>query len=99
MRFEIGAALLAAMALAGCTGPQGNPNGQPYATDTGGMVAVSPQAIGTVAYDPYGKAPSFADMDIGSPAINPSSVPTMSLTPPGAPAPQRMPPRPGSMQR
>ena len=99
MRFEIGAALLAAMALAGCTGPQGNPNGQPYATDTGGTIAVSPQAVGTVAYDPYGKAPSFADMDIGSAAIMPSSAPPMYVTPPSAPAPQRMPPRPGPTQR
>ncbi len=96
MKFEIGAALLAAMALAGCTGQQGNPNGQPYATDASGMVAVSPQAVGTVAYDPYGKAPSFADMDIGSVAITPSSTPPMNFTPQAAPpAPQR----PDSMSR
>ena len=30
-------------------GPEGNPNGQPYATDTGGMIAVAPQAVGTVS--------------------------------------------------
>ena len=94
MRFEIGAALLAAMALAGCMGPEGNPNKQAYATDPGGSVAVTPQAVGTVTYDPYGKAPSFADMDIGSAAIAPPPPPPMNLTPPSA-APRR----PGSMQR
>ena len=35
MRFSIGIALLG-LALAGCAGPEGNPNGQPYATDPGG---------------------------------------------------------------
>ena len=94
MRFEIGAALLAAMALAGCMGPQGNPNGQAYATDPGGSVAVTPQAVGTVAYDPYGKAPSFADMEIGSAAIAPPPPPPLTLTPPST-APRR----PGSMQQ
>ena len=91
MRFEIGAALLAAMALAGCSGVQGNPNGQPYAGDTGGMMAVAPQALGTVAYDPYAKAPSFADMDIGSAAITPAPTPSMNVMPP---PPAR--PRPGA---
>ncbi|HEY1875899.1 MAG TPA: hypothetical protein VGG66_00465 [Rhizomicrobium sp.] len=90
MRIEIGAALLAAITLAGCMGPHGNPNGRPYATESGGSLAVSPQAIGTVTYDPYGKAPSFADIDIGSAAITPSPPPPMNFTPPGAsPAPQR----------
>jgi hypothetical protein len=84
MRFQIGAALLAAMALAGCMGPEGNPNGQPYATDPGGMIAVAPQALGAVAYDPYTKPPNFADMDIGSAAITPSPTPPMNLTPQGA---------------
>ncbi len=93
MKIKIGAVLLAAMALAGCMGPEGNPNGQAYATDPGGTVAVSPQAVGTVAYDPYGKAPSFADMEIGSAAIAPPPPPPMTLTPPSA-----TPRRPGSMQ-
>ena len=88
MKFEIGAALLAAFALGACSGLQGNPNGQPYATDAGGTVAVAPQAFGMVSYDPYGKAPTFADMDIGSSAIMPSSPPGMGLTPQGA-APMR----------
>jgi len=95
MKFEIGAALLAAMALAGCMGPQGNPNGQPYATDPGGQIAVAPQMLGTVAYDPYARAPTFADMDIGNAAIAPSSTPAMGLSTQGAPAP--MPMRSGRM--
>lgn len=96
MRIEIGAALLAAMALAGCTGSEGNPNKQAYATDPGGSVAVAPQTMGTVTYDPYSKASNFTDMDISSSAITPAPTPPMNLTPQGAsPAP----PRPGSMPR
>ena len=96
MRFQIGAALLAAMALAGCMGPEGNPIGQPYATDPGGQIAVAPQALGMVAYDPYGKAPSFSDMDIGSSAITPSATPPMNLSTQGA-APAPMPMQQGRM--
>ena len=84
MRFQIGAALLAAMALAGCMGPDGNPNGQSYATDSNGMIAAAPQALGTATYDPYAKAPSFADMDIGSSAIAPSATPPLNVTSQGA---------------
>jgi hypothetical protein len=95
MRPEFGAALLAAMALAGCTGQQGNPNGRPYATDAGGMVATAPQAMGTASYDPYAKAPNFADMDIGSSAITPTATPPTNVTPMGAqPAPRRPAPMP-----
>ncbi len=83
MRFQIAAALLAGLGLGACMGPQGNPDGQPYATDSDGMVAAAPQALGTVAYDPDAKPPSFADMDIGSSAITPSSTPPMNLTIPG----------------
>jgi hypothetical protein len=90
MRYELGAALLAAVTLSGCAGPHGNPNARPYATDPGGMVAVSPQAVGTATYDPYGKVPGFTDMDIGSSATAPSATPPMYVTPQGAaPAPQR----------
>lgn len=85
MRFQIGAALLAAMALAGCMGPEGNPNGQAYATDTGGTITAAPQALGTVSYDPYGKPANFADMDISSVAIAPSPSQQMNLTIPGVP--------------
>lgn len=95
MRFQIGAALLAAAALAGCMGPDGNPNGQPYATDSGGLIAAQPQTMGVVAYDPYAKPASFADMDIGSSAITPSSTPPMNLSTQGAsPTPMRSGPMP-----
>jgi len=50
MRFQIAAVLLAGLALGACTGPQGNPNGQPYASDPSGPIAMAPQALGTVAY-------------------------------------------------
>jgi hypothetical protein len=90
MRFQIGAALLAALALGACMGPQGNPNGQAYVTDPSGQIAMAPQALGTVAYDPYAKPANFADMDIGGAAIAPSPTPPMNLTTQGAsPAPMR----------
>ena len=90
MRFQIAAALLAGLGLAACTGPEGNPNGQAYATDPSGQIAMAPQALGIVAYDPYGKPVNFADMDIGSSAITPSPTPPMNLTTQGAsPTPMR----------
>ena len=95
MRFQIAAALLAALALAGCIGPQGNPNGQPYANDTDGQITAAPQALGTVTYDPYGKPANFADMDIGSAAITPSQTPPMNLSTQGAAPMPAM--RPGQM--
>jgi hypothetical protein len=70
MRFSIGVALLG-LALAGCMGPEGNPNGQPYATDPGGAIAVKPQFTGTDNYDPYGKPAPFTDMQAGQVAISP----------------------------
>jgi hypothetical protein len=94
MRFQIGAVLLAALALGACMGPDGNPNGQPFATDPSGQIATAPQALGTVAYDPYGKPANFADMDIGGAAVAPSPTPPMNLTTQGA-APTPM--RPGQM--
>jgi hypothetical protein len=94
MRFEISAVLIAAFALAGCMGPEGNPNGQSYATDTSGMIATAPQAVGKDNYDPYGKPSDFADMDIGSAAIAPSATPPMNLTTQGA---SPMPAHPGPL--
>jgi hypothetical protein len=72
MRFPIIAALLATSLVGACMGPQGNPNGQPYANEPGGAIALKPQSLGAESYDPYGKPSSFADMDIGNPAINPA---------------------------
>ena len=44
--------LLASLALAGCMGPAGNPGGQPYADEPGGMIAVKPEPAAAAAYDP-----------------------------------------------
>ena len=83
MKFRLSAALLAAMALAGCAGPEGNPNGQPYANEPGGAIAVPPQTIGTVSYDPYAAPAPFSDMQPGLPAINPP--PPLPVNPPATP--------------
>ena len=79
------ATLLAAIALTGCMGPAGNPNRQPYANEPGGTMAVKPETVGTVAYDPYGTPAPFADMQTGRAAINPP--PPLPM-----PAPQASPP-------
>jgi hypothetical protein len=83
MRFSIGIALLG-LALTGCMGPEGNPDGQPYATDPSGAIAVKPQFLGTDSYDPYGKPAPFSDMQMGEPATRPSPTPPLNLTPQGA---------------
>lgn len=86
MRLSIGIALLGlalvGSALAGCAGPEGNPNGQPYADEAGGAMAVKPQVLGEVAYDPYGTPAPFADMQAGQAAITPP--PPLNYMPPGA---------------
>jgi hypothetical protein len=82
MKFPVGAALLAAAALAGCAGPEGNPNGFPYANEPGGTIAAQPQTIGTVSYDPYATPAPFADMEAGEPAINPPPPMPVPMNPP-----------------
>ena len=89
MKLMVGAALMAAMALAGCMGPQGNPNAQPYATEPGGMAVAKPETVGKVAYDPYGTPAPFADMQAGQAAINPPAP--MPLPAPVANPPMRRP--------
>ncbi len=90
MRFSMTAALLAACALSAfglgacANGNQGNPNSQPYATDSAGGIAVKPQVISTESYDPYGTPPPFADMQAVSAAITPSAAPSMNMPPQGA---------------
>ena len=79
MRYSIGMALLGLL-LAGCAGPQGNPNRQPYADEPGGAIAAKPQVLGDVRYDPYGKPAPFADMQAGQAAIAPP--PPLNYTPP-----------------
>jgi hypothetical protein len=86
MKFAVGAALVAAMALGGCMGPQGNPDEQAYATEPGGMMAAKPQTIGTVSYDPYAAPAPFADMQMGQPATNPP--PPMPMITPTVPPPR-----------
>jgi hypothetical protein len=81
MKFPIGAALLAAAALAGCAGPEGNPNGFPYANEPGGAIATQPQTMGTVSYDPFAVPAPFADMQAGEPAISPSPPVPVPMNP------------------
>jgi hypothetical protein len=89
MRFSATATLFAALALAGCMGPEGNPDRSPYANDPGGAMAVKPETVGKVAYDPYATPKPFSDMQAGQAAINPpppGPLPTpMPMATPGRP--------------
>jgi hypothetical protein len=82
MKLPVGVLILAVTALAGCAGPEGNPNGFPYASEPGGGIATQPQTIGTVSYDPYAPPAPFADMQAGQPAINPPPLIPMNPPPP-----------------
>ena len=85
MRFALAAAaLLAATSLGACVGPEGNPNGSPYANEPGGTIAVKPEALGMVNDNPYAAPAPFVDMQIGQPATNPAPMPPLNLTPQGA---------------
>lgn len=64
MKIQI-AAIVLTLALGACMGPQGNPNGSPYADEPGGTMAVKPQTVGTEIYDPTKPAPPFQDMRPG----------------------------------
>jgi hypothetical protein len=67
MKFQIAfAALTLTLALAACMGPEGNPNGQPYANEPGGTLAATPAANGAETYDPRKPAPPFQDMRTGA---------------------------------
>jgi hypothetical protein len=70
MKTSIGLALLG-LVLAGCAGSQGNPDGQPYANEPGGMMAAKPEFVGSDGYDPYAKPAPFADMQAGQAATMP----------------------------
>lgn len=59
--------------LGGCLGPEGNPDGMPYATDADGAIAVKPQTVGVETYDPNAPAPPFADETVNG--INPDAPP------------------------
>lgn len=72
---------LSALVLGGCMGPDGNPDGQPYANDPGGAIAVPPSMNGVATYNPESQAPQPQD-----------TAPTMGL--PAAPrTPMPAPPR------
>ena len=71
---KIAFALLAALALAACIGPAGNPNGQSYADN--GMIGVKPVPAAAIQYDPKAETPDFSAMQIGKPGLT---------TPPPAP--------------
>jgi hypothetical protein len=66
MKFQVAALALAALGLAACMGPQGNPNGQSYAGEPGSAVAATPAANGVETYDPRKPAPPFQDMRGGA---------------------------------
>jgi hypothetical protein len=66
MKIQIAAiTLTATLALGACAGPQGNPNGSPYADEAGGTMAVKPQTVGSETYDSTKSAPPFQDMRPG----------------------------------
>ena len=66
--------LLAALALCACAGPEGNPNGQPYADQPGGAMAVRPEPTPTPSYNPYAQSPNNG-MQLAPPPAMPLSPP------------------------
>ena len=81
---DLAAAIIPA-ALAGCMGPEGNPDGMAYADEPGGAIAAPPQNLGTVSYDPAGPVAPFDDMKPGA-AIG-QAPPSYGAPSYGAPAP------------
>ena len=71
--------LLAVLVLCACAGPEGNPNGQPYANQPGGMIAVRPEPAAAISYDPYAAQPAYDGI------LQQPPPPTMPL-PPANPA-------------
>jgi len=90
MRFSI-LALAGAAMLAGCFGPEGNPNGAPYASETGGAIAVAATPVGAPTYDPGAKAAPFEDMRAGGAGANqpsPTGERPLNGVPPAPPPPR-----------
>ncbi len=58
---------LTALVMGGCAGPDGNPDGQPYANEPGGAIAVPPSVNGIVAYNPESSVPPSDTMTGGLP--------------------------------
>ena len=71
--------LLAALAVCACTGPEGNPGGQPYADQPGGMIAVRPEPAATSSYDPYAAQPAYDGLLYGPPP--PTPLPPLNPAP------------------
>lgn len=65
--------LLAVLGLSACMGPEGNPDGQPYADQ--GMIGVKPQPAPAVAYDPNTAQPAYDSALYGTPAATPMPPP------------------------
>jgi hypothetical protein len=87
MKFAIALAVVVLpIALGGCMGPEGNPNGMAYADEPGGAIAAPPQSMGTVSYDPSGPVPPFDDMKAGAVVGGPAPYGAPSY---GAPPPIR----------
>lgn len=70
---------LSALVLGGCMGPDGNPDGQPYANEPGGTIAVPPSVNGVVSYNPESLAPQSVD------TAPMQGLPRAPATPPGSP--------------
>jgi hypothetical protein len=68
---------LTAMVLSGCMGPDGNPDGQPYANEPGGAIAAPPQMNGIATYNPESQAPQSSDTTaiMGMPATPKTPMP------------------------
>jgi hypothetical protein len=77
MKFAIAvAAVIIPIALGGCMGPAGNPDGMAYADEPGGAIAAPPQSLGTVGYDPFAPVAPFNDMKAGTPVGGPAPFET-----------------------
>jgi hypothetical protein len=70
---------LFALVLSGCMGPDGNPDGQPYADEPGGAIAAQPQINGVVAYNPQAPQPQDAVTTMILPPIPPTPPPAPPL--------------------
>lgn len=86
MKFVLALAVVVLpVALGGCMGPAGNPNGMAYADEPGGAIAAPPQSLGTVSYDPSAPVARFDDMKAGTPVGGPGPIeasPYSSAPPP-----------------
>lgn len=79
---------LLAIGCAGCaSGPDGNPDNTPYATQPGGMMATTPHDLPPIAYDPAAPNPS-EDTRMGAPALGTNGGAPVQNAPRPVPPPQ-----------